>query len=157
VRLASALAYVTKYAEMLFWPHPLSFDYSYNAIPLHTFADPSVWIAMAICGSLGAVLVAGFRRRRVEAFAALWVAASMILVSNLLFLISTIFGERLLYLPSVMVCYVVAGLLFKIGKVTDEQALPVALKSPMVVARCWSSWGPEASPSSVGRVSGAMR
>jgi len=134
VRLASALAYVTKYAEMLFWPYPLSFDYSYNAIPLHTFADPSVWIAMAICGSLGAVLVAGFRRRRVEAFAALWVAASMILVSNLLFLISTIFGERLLYLPSVMVCYVVAGLLFKIGKVTDEQALPVALRSPMIVA-----------------------
>ncbi|HEY6357685.1 MAG TPA: hypothetical protein VIX35_05550, partial [Vicinamibacterales bacterium] len=134
VRLASALAYVTKYAEMLFWPHPLSFDYSYNAIPLHTFGDPSVWIAMAICGGLAAVLVVGFRRRWVESFAALWVAASMVLVSNLFFLISTSFGERLLYLPSVMVCYVVAGLLFKIAKVTDEQALPVAMRSPVIVA-----------------------
>ena len=133
-RLASALAYLTKYAEMLFWPHPLSFDYTYDAIPLHTFADPAVWAGLALNVGLGVVLVAGWRRRRAESFAVLWLAASMVLVSNLLFLISTNFGERLLYLPSVMVCYVVAGLLFKLARVTDAQPLAAALRSPLLVA-----------------------
>ncbi len=133
VRLASALAYLTKYAEMLVWPHPLSFDYSYNAIPLHTFANFDVSIAMAICVVLGVVLIAGFRRRSVEAFAVLWCAASMILVSNLFFLVSANFGERLLYFPSVVVCYVAARLLFDAARVPEAQTLEAALRSPIVV------------------------
>jgi tetratricopeptide (TPR) repeat protein len=133
-RLASALAYLAKYFEMLVWPHPLSFDYTYNAIPLRTFADPAPWVAIAVCAAFGAVLITGVRRRRVEAFAVLWFAASMVLVSNLFFLISTNFGERLLYVPSVMVCYVAAGLLFKAARLTDDQPLTAALRSPVLVA-----------------------
>jgi hypothetical protein len=132
-RFASALAYLSKYAGMLFWPHPLSFDYTYDAIPLHTFADPATWAGVALCLGLGAVLVTGFRRRRVEAFAVLWFGASMVLVSNLLFLISTNFGDRLLYLPSVMVCYVAADLLFRAASVADDQPLTAALRSPTIV------------------------
>ena len=99
-RFASALAYLSKYAGMLFWPHPLSFDYTYDAIPLHTFADPAAWAGVALCVGLGAVLVTGFRRRRIEAFAVLWCGASMVLVSNLLFLISTNF-RRAAVVPAV--------------------------------------------------------
>jgi tetratricopeptide (TPR) repeat protein len=133
-RLASALAYLTKYVEMLVWPHPLSFDYSYNAIPLHTFADPAPWVAVALCLALAALLVTGIRRRRVEAFAVIWFAASMVLVSNLFFFISTNFGERLLYLPSVMACYVATLVVFKAARLADDQPLTSALRSPALVA-----------------------
>jgi hypothetical protein len=131
VRLASAFAYLGRYLWMLVWPHPLSFDYSYNAIPLRTFADPFVWIAVAAWAALAAVFVVGVRRRSVEAFAVLWLAASMVIVSNVFFLISTNFGERLLFIPSVVVCYVGARVLFRVARL-PESATNV-LRSPGVV------------------------
>jgi hypothetical protein len=134
VQLASALAYVAQYARMLIWPHPLSFDYSYNAIPAHTFADPVAWLAMGLIAALTTVVVKGFKDRRLAAFAVLWCAASLVLVTNLLFLVSTNFGERLLYLPSVVVCYGAARVLFRLAKVSEEQPLRAALQSPIVLA-----------------------
>lgn len=134
VQLASALAYLGRYARMLVWPHPLSFDYGYNAIPLHTFRDPAVWISIVFLLGLGAILIRGFRARRSEAFAVIWCAASMIAVSNLLFLISTNFGERLLYLPSLIVCYLAAHLLFIAGRAGEDISLASALRAPAVAA-----------------------
>lgn len=134
VQLASALAYLGRYARMLVWPHPLSFDYTFNAIPLHTFRDPSAWISIGLLVGLGAILIRGVRKRGGEAFAVVWCAASMIAVSNVVFLISTNFGERLLYLPSLIVCYLAADLLFKAVRVDDTQPPAAALRSPAVVA-----------------------
>jgi tetratricopeptide (TPR) repeat protein len=118
---------------MLVWPWPLSVDYSYNAIPLKTFADPEVWIAILICLGLGAVAFLGFRKRRVASFAVLWFAASIALVSNVFFLISTNFGERLLYLPSVMACYLAADLALRAVKHADAGTL-APLRSPLIAA-----------------------
>ena len=132
-RVASALGFLTKYAQMLFWPHPLSFDYSYNAVPLRTFADPRAWIALALC-SLGiGVFVARSRGRHREAFVVLWCFASIVLVSNVFFLISTNFGERLLYVPSVMSCYLVAIVFFRVARVPEDRPLREAIRSPVLM------------------------
>lgn len=132
VRLASAMAYLGRYLRMLVWPHPLSFDYSYDAIPLHTFADPVVWLSIGVWLLLCAAFVSGAPKRRIEAFAVVWLAASLVAVSNLLFLISTNFGERLLYLPSVIFSYVVADVLFRAARVTAATAPRAALQSPVI-------------------------
>lgn len=134
VQVASALAYLGRYVRMLFWPHPLSFDYSYNAIPLQTFQDPVVWMSIALVAGLAAVFAAGVRRRRIEAFGVLWFGAAIAAVSNLLFLISTNFGERLLYLPSLAVCVVVAHWLCKAARVADERGALAELRHPAVAA-----------------------
>jgi tetratricopeptide (TPR) repeat protein len=93
-----------------------------------------VWVGITVLTGLAASLIAGFRARRVEAFAALWFAASMIAVSNLLFLISTNFGERLLYVPSVIVCYLAARALFRVARLGEEQTLSSVLRWPVVTA-----------------------
>lgn len=132
-RLASALGFLTRYAQMLFWPHPLSFDYSYNAVPLRTFADPRAWIALALC-SLGiGVFAVRSRGRHEDAFVVLWCFASIVLVSNVFFLISTNFGERLLYVPSVMFCYLMALVLFRVARVPEDRPLREASRSPVLV------------------------
>jgi len=58
----------------------------------------------------------------------------MIIVSNLVFLISTNFGERLMFAPSVIVCYAAARLLFKAARLGQDQPLSAALRAPVVVA-----------------------
>jgi tetratricopeptide (TPR) repeat protein len=135
-QVATALAYLGRYARMLFWPHPLSFDYTFSALPAHTFQDPWVWLSIALIVGLGAVFVAGFRSRRVEAFAVLWCGAAMIAVSNVFFLISTNFGERLLYLPSLMACYIAAVWLLKAARIdsADEVkwSLSAVVRSPKI-------------------------
>lgn len=135
-QLATAIAYLGRYVRMLLWPHPLSFDYTFSALPMHTFADPWVWLSIAVIGVCLAVLVLGFRSRRVEAFAVLWCAAAMAPVSNIFFLISTNFGERLLYLPSLLACYIAAVWLFRAARVVVADAAPASLartlRSPKV-------------------------
>ncbi len=52
VQVASAIGYLGRYVRMLFLPYPLSFDYTYNAIPLQSFRDPLVWCALVVVAAL---------------------------------------------------------------------------------------------------------
>jgi len=131
-RIASALAYLAKYASLLVWPHPLSFDYSFDAIPLRTFTSPQPWIGLALVGAALAAVVWGLPRRRVWGVSALWIAASMVAVSNVFFLVSTTIGERLLFLPSVIFCYEVCRLLCRALSVRDGWSTVVGWRTAVV-------------------------
>ena len=133
-RLASAFAYLAKYASLLVWPHPLSFDYSFTAIPLRTFASPEAWGGIVITAGVIAVSVWGLSRRQAEGFSALWIAASMVAVSNVFFLVSTTIGERLLFLPSVMCCYEACRLLCRGAAVRDVRPFAVSWRTAAVAA-----------------------
>lgn len=132
-QLASAFGYVARYTWMLVWPHPLSFDYTYDAVPLQTFGNLQPWVGILICAGVCAALVSGWARKSVPGFAALWMAAGLILVSNLLFLVSTNFGERLLYLPSVMACDLFAWALARSVRVPAGGSLSQMLRRPIAV------------------------
>jgi tetratricopeptide (TPR) repeat protein len=133
VQLASAITYLGRYALMLVWPWPLSFDYSYGALPLNSLGDWQVWLAAALCLGLLALGVLGFRGRRLGSFAVLWCGASIVLVSNVFFFVSTNFGERLLYLPSVMACYGAAAALLRLGGLAEDRTFARLARSPFVV------------------------
>jgi tetratricopeptide (TPR) repeat protein len=77
-------------------------DYSYPAIPLAASPlDPRVLVALALVAAwLGAGLAVR-RRAPVVLWSFAWYAVALLPGSNLLFPIGTLFGERLLYLPSV--------------------------------------------------------
>jgi tetratricopeptide (TPR) repeat protein len=108
----TALITAGKYVGLLFWPVHLSADYSGDQIPL-----ASGWTDPRLAGSILALLAAavlaawGWRRWRLAFVSVLFYAVAILPVSNLLFPIGTIFGERLLYLPSVGFC-LLAGALF---------------------------------------------
>ena len=108
----TALITTGKYMGLLIYPAHLSADYSRDQIPL-----ASGWTDPRLAGSLLALLAAAalvawaWRRWRIVSFAILLYAVAILPVSNLLFPIGTIFGERLLYLPSVGFCLLVGALL----------------------------------------------
>jgi tetratricopeptide (TPR) repeat protein len=96
---------------LLVFPKTLSADYSYDQIPLVNSLD----LTTALCALALAGLAAGafLLRRRAPAasFGIGFFLLSWLVTSNVPLLIGTIFGERLLYLPSAGACLVAASAL----------------------------------------------
>lgn len=104
IRLFTAIAVLGLGLRLQLAPFDLSPDYSFAAIPLATSPlDPRVVAALATLAALGAALW-WLRRERGLLVAAILYLLALLPAANLLFPIGTIFGERLLYLPSVAVC-----------------------------------------------------
>jgi tetratricopeptide (TPR) repeat protein len=97
----TGLKVIGRYFALLLWPASLSWDYSYNEIPLGGGAP--LTIALAFIGCVGAIVLAVWSWRRYPAlsFAIAFAAITFSPVSNLLIVIGTIMGERFLYLPSI--------------------------------------------------------
>jgi len=113
VRLMTAVTVLGEYLRLLVWPVNLTTDYSFNQINLVTTpADPGFLAALVSCLALlggAAVLWRGERGRRI-AFGILFFFCAIAAVSNIPFAIDTVMAERLLYLPSVGFCLVLAAL-----------------------------------------------
>jgi protein O-mannosyl-transferase len=103
VRLLTAVAVIGKGLLLHVAPVGLSPDYSFDAIPLATgLFDPRVLATTAALAAWGIAGAFAWRRGAPLGLAALgWYLLALLPASNLLFPIGTIFGERLLYLPSV--------------------------------------------------------
>jgi tetratricopeptide (TPR) repeat protein len=110
VRVMTAAAVLGRGFLLLIAPISLSPDYSFAAIPPVTSPIDPAFLASAVAlGALAAAAFAGRRRFPLGLFALLWYGLSIFPASNLLVPIGTIFGERLLYVPSVAVALVVGG------------------------------------------------
>ncbi len=111
----TAIGVLALYAMLLVAPLRLSVDYSYDAIPAAAgIFDPRVLAGVVILAA-GTVGFIHFRRRRpTVALAVAWLGLAMAPTANLLLPIGTIMAERLLYLPSVGFCLLVAALLYRV-------------------------------------------
>ncbi len=108
-RVRTALMIVGQNLALCFVPYHLSADYSFLQIPLvASWTEPRflLWTALPAIALGGALAV----RRTHPDFARglAWFLLALFPVSNLVVLIGTIRGERLLYLPSVGTCLVLA-------------------------------------------------
>ncbi|MGE3166839.1 MAG: hypothetical protein AB7O52_18190 [Planctomycetota bacterium] len=108
-RWAGALAVSLNYHAKVLWPWPLCADYSFAALdPTTSLTSPTSLLGLATWLALAATIIWGLRTApRISLALGLYVAA-LLPVSNLLIPIGTIFGERLLFLPS-------AGALLALG------------------------------------------
>ncbi len=109
-RLASAMALVAEAATLLVAPLNLSIDYSWNVLgmPIDGFPARSIVGSLLVLATIVACLLA-VGRRPVVALGLGILVVTYGLVSNIVFLNSMIFGERLLYLPSVGATVALAG------------------------------------------------
>ena len=112
-KVASELAVLLRYIELLFFPNPLSADYSYRAIPYVSFANPVVWLSLTVNGSLVAAMSLLIGRKHVLGLALAFYFIHLAIVSNIFFNVGAPMGERLIYHSSIGFCMVVAWLLYK--------------------------------------------
>jgi len=112
----TALYLILKGIPLQIFPLNLSADYSYNQISvINSFSDYRVYITILFIFILIFLLSYSLKKReRLLTFSILFSLSTIIVTSNLFLNIGTIFGERLLYLPSVGYCLFLAILLNKL-------------------------------------------
>jgi protein O-mannosyl-transferase len=67
-KLATLLFIQLKYLIILVFPHPLSYDYSYNQIPIIGFGNPGALGAVAVIAGMLYYAVSRFKSRDVFAY-----------------------------------------------------------------------------------------
>src|SRR5262249_18520853 len=123
----------------------LSYDYSFNQIPLvtwnfFTWQDLQAVIGLLLCiGALAAAL-ALWRRRPEITFGILFFFVTFGPVSNILLLIRTIMGERLLYLPAIGCALLAVAGLEALRRRLPAKAWKGAVAALLIAygARAWS-------------------
>lgn len=98
-------------ATLLTFPRSLSADYSYDQIPLVASPDLATILSIVALGALAFGAFALRKRAAPVSFGIAFFLLSWLVTSNIPIVIGTIFGERLLYLPSAGVCLAVASAL----------------------------------------------
>lgn len=120
MRMATAFYVLGKYILLLLFPAHLSMDYSFAQIRLMKITDLPVLISIAVALALAVYTFFKIKKKDPVAFGILYFFITISLVSNLVVVIGTIMGDRLLYMPSLGFTIVIAVILARLFK--DAQA-----------------------------------
>jgi tetratricopeptide (TPR) repeat protein len=143
-RLATEIMMMGKYVFMLFIPYPLSWDYSYNQIPIVSFTNVSVISSILLYAGLAWVVIKSMKLRftfqwqaiieqlnearnsepaAIYTFSILFYIITIFLSSNLLVKIGSTFAERFLFVPSLGFCMSVPLLCTRLLKLNPHNAI----------------------------------
>ncbi len=100
---ATRFELIGHYLKMAVWPWPLSWDYSYNAIPVMSWTKLWPWVSAIVHVSVVAMAVVRFRKSPLLSFAVFFFLITLSPVNNFFILNTTTFGERLMFVPSLAV------------------------------------------------------
>jgi tetratricopeptide (TPR) repeat protein len=112
-KYATIIMVLGMYIKLLFWPAPLSYDYSYNQIPYSSFSDFKFWLAFVVqVALLGFSFYSLFikKEKNTIAYGILFYFISISIVSNIFINLGAILGERLLFQPSFGFAVAIAAL-----------------------------------------------
>ncbi|HZL36282.1 MAG TPA: glycosyltransferase family 39 protein [Tepidisphaeraceae bacterium] len=115
-RLFMPFVLLGRYLLLLIAPIRLSLDYGAHVIGWTVdWRQPYVYLGMATLAAWSITLALAARRRRwAIVFCLLALALSYGMISNAIILIGTIFGERLMYMPSAFFLILIAALLCRV-------------------------------------------
>ena len=119
------------YFKLLFFPHPLSFDYSFNQIPWVDFSEPMAILGWMISLGLLAYSAIMIWKKNIMALCIVMFFAPLSLVLNLFFNIGAPMADRFLYLPSFGFCLAISLLLTRCLK-SDKASLK-GMSKPFVL------------------------
>jgi protein O-mannosyl-transferase len=125
---ATKIEVLNHYLKLLFYPHPLSSDYSYSTIQYTNFSNPLVWFSIVFHVGLIAATIILFVKRHILSFAFAFYLLHLALVCNLLFDVGATMGERLVYHSSLGFAVSIGlALSWLINRIAKEQTHKVIL------------------------------
>jgi protein O-mannosyl-transferase len=116
-RFATVLMQQLMYLRMLVFPHPLSYDYSYNQVPIVQMSNISSMISLVIFAGLLGYAIVRFKQKDVYSWCILFYCITMSVTANLLIETGATMGERFLFVPSLAFCIALIFLLARIMKI----------------------------------------
>jgi len=120
-KLATALFIQLKYILLLIFPHPLSYDYSYNQIPIINFTDVKALASLIVYVSLAVYALFTLKRKNIFSYCILFYLGSTIITSNILVDIGAAMAERFLFTASLGYCIAIVFLLVRLFKADPAQ------------------------------------
>lgn len=115
-RIATAIYMMGKYFLLLFYPHPLSYDYSFNQVPATTFSDGKVLLSLLAIALLVFVAIKGLKKKNIFSYGIIFFFITISLVSNIFMLIGATMADRFLFMPSLGFCLIIGLLLTQLTK-----------------------------------------
>lgn len=113
-RLATNLYIYLYYIKLLIFPHPLSWDYSFNQIPIKSMDN--LWVIFSLIFFIGLIIYAltDLKKRKVISFAILFYISTFSIFSNFTesILIGSTIGERFMFIPSLGFCIIPVYVLY---------------------------------------------
>lgn len=104
---ATATLILGKYLALLVWPARLSYDYSFNQIPIVTWGHPLVLLSLALYAAALVAGVIGLVRRQAVAVGIWLLLVPLSLTANLIVPVAATMAERFLFPSSLGFCLVV--------------------------------------------------
>ncbi|MBI3502511.1 MAG: tetratricopeptide repeat protein [Bacteroidetes bacterium] len=134
-RYATIFVILFDYLKLLFFPHPLCWDYGYNQIPLVGFGNPLAIISVLIYLTLGIISIGGIFKSsnskifKLISFCILFFLISLSVSSNIFILIGSTMAERFLFTPSLAFCILLAYAMIKLLKIEsfNIKTIPLAI------------------------------
>jgi tetratricopeptide (TPR) repeat protein len=132
-RFCTKVYVLLKYILLLFFPHTLSSDYSYNTILFRHFSSWDFWFSILFHLGLltaGVILVL---RKHVMGFAIATYVIFMLMIGNVIMDIGATMGERLAFHASIGFCIALAWLIWKVTERINEKAPRI----PQIALTCF--------------------
>jgi len=123
-RLATAISILGRYVGLLVFPHPLSYDYSYNQVPLVGWGSWRTLAALALYAGMAMVAFLGLKRKSPVSYGIIWFVVMLLLVANLhpKLMVGATMAERFVFSSTLGFCMVVGWLLYRYLKVGETFA-----------------------------------
>ena len=119
-RIPMGLYTLWYYFKLLVFPHPLSFYYGYNQIPIAEWSRPEVWFSMALHLLVLLTAIKLFKKKYLLSFAIIFYLIAIFPFSNLPVPVVGIIGERFVFIASFGFSLSLAFLIMKIFNVQFE-------------------------------------
>jgi tetratricopeptide (TPR) repeat protein len=120
---ATKIEVLNHYLRLLFYPYPLSSDYSYSTIPYTNFSNPLVYVSIIIHVSMIIGTIVLFIKRNILSFALAFYLLHLALICNLFFDVGATMGERLVYHSSFgFLLFVSVVIYWLISKIKSAEA-----------------------------------
>ncbi|NPD47944.1 tetratricopeptide repeat protein [Lentimicrobium sp. S6] len=110
---ATKIMILGKYLVLLLFPHPLSYDYSFNQIPAVGMGDWKFILALIAYISLFAYAIYGLIKKKPLAYGIIFFLSLLFLVSNLFVIIGATMAERFVYASSFGFTFALGYALYK--------------------------------------------
>lgn len=122
---ATSIVMVGMYIRLFLFPHPLSYDYSYNTIPIATPADFRFLASFAVIVAILVYIGFNWKKKDPAAFGLLFFGLTISIVSNMVIIIEATLGERFAYMPSLGLSMAAPILLGRVVKLRKTQVASV--------------------------------
>ncbi len=112
-KLATIFFTLWMYVKLLFFPHPLTYDYYPNQIAIINWSNPGAFLPLLLYVAMGVYAAYGMiKKKDVFSYSIWFYLLPLSVVSNIFFPVGTFMNERFVFISSIGFCILIGWLIY---------------------------------------------